>query len=119
MPFSAARPCSYPGCNTLVRGGSRCSVHKADTSFQRDPRMQALYNTGRWRVIRKAQLAREPWCKAHLEKGEYVPATDVDHIERHGGDPEKFFNGPFQSLCHACHSSKTAEEVGWAKRQGG
>lgn len=28
-----------------------------------------------------------------------------DHIEPHKGDPEKFWNGPFQSLCKAHHDS--------------
>jgi hypothetical protein len=29
-----------------------------------------------------------------------------DHIERHGGDPVRFWHGPFQSLCAPCHSSE-------------
>lgn len=28
-----------------------------------------------------------------------------DHIEAHKGDPEKFWNGPFQSLCKQHHDS--------------
>lgn len=28
-----------------------------------------------------------------------------DHIEAHKGDPEKFWNGPFQSLCKQYHDS--------------
>lgn len=46
-----------------------------------------------------------------LEGNVHTAATDVDHIEPHHGDVEKFFAGPFQSLCHRHHSQKTAGEV--------
>jgi 5-methylcytosine-specific restriction protein A len=62
--------------------------------------------------MRIAQLAKEPWCAECLKLGEYTPATDVDHIERHNGDLKKFYSGKLQSLCHSHHSQKTAEEVG-------
>jgi len=80
---------------------------------KRNPNIKRLYNDPRWKRIRIVQLALYPWCARCLEHGVYEPATDVDHIERHGGNEEKFFSGPFDSLCHSCHSSKTAKEVGW------
>ncbi|HLE04976.1 MAG TPA: hypothetical protein VI729_10260, partial [Anaerolineales bacterium] len=45
----------------------------------------------------------------------YTEATDVDHVEGWSNEQE-FYSGPFQSLCHACHSRKTAGEV---KTRGG
>ena len=43
----------------------------------------------------------------------YKPAREVHHLERHEGDAEKFFSGQLESLCKPCHSSITAQEVGW------
>lgn len=74
-----------------------------------------LYKTKRWRRIRKGQLRAHPWCQEceRLDPPRfYTPATIVDHVDRHGGDPVKFFAGPFQSLCGPCHDSrKQSEEV--------
>lgn len=39
--------------------------------------------------------------------------TDVDHIVPHRGDPELLYDeANLQSLCHECHSKKTAREDG-------
>lgn len=37
-----------------------------------------------------------------------------DHVEPHGGDPDKFWVGPFQTLCAHCHNStkQAAERAG-------
>ncbi|MFA5379199.1 MAG: HNH endonuclease signature motif containing protein, partial [Dehalococcoidia bacterium] len=41
------------------------------------------------------------------------PATDVDHIEPHCGDYDKFWDeSNLSALCHSCHSRKTAREDG-------
>lgn len=67
------------------------------------------YSTPQWRAIRTDQLAREPLCANCLKHGRRTIATVCDHIEPHRGDPDKFWNGPFQSLCDEepwrCHSS--------------
>jgi 5-methylcytosine-specific restriction protein A len=107
-PTRSARPCSYPGCNELVYHGSRCGAH-VETYHNQDWR--AWYQTPEWKRIRAAQLLKEPWCIECKKEGRMTVATDVDHIERHQGDKQKFFNGPFQSLCHSHHSSKTIREV--------
>jgi hypothetical protein len=69
-----------------------------------------LYKTARWRDLRAAQLAREPLCKLCLERGVVMPATVCDHVERHGGDPVRFWAGPFASLCKACHDGAKRQE---------
>ena len=111
MPNASLKPCACPGCSALVAHGY-CDQHKSAVQYPRDKERQALYGTRLWKRIRARQLAKEPWCKECLRANIYTPATDVDHIERHMGDKEKFFRGPFQSLCHACHSRKTNEEMG-------
>jgi len=74
------------------------------------------YRDQRWRGPngrRIKQLAAEPWCRFHAKRGERVKATTVDHIEPHRGDPDRFWNGALQSLCHHCHSAvKQSHEAG-------
>jgi 5-methylcytosine-specific restriction protein A len=72
---------------------------------------RAWYGTQRWKDIRASQLAAQPWCAYCLDAGHRVAAVACDHRERHGGDPVRFWSGPFQSLCRAHHdSSKKREE---------
>jgi len=60
---------------------------------------------------RPAQLLCEPWCRECARQGRRVRATDVDHIEPHNGDWERFTDpSNLQSLCHSCHSAKTMAE---------
>jgi 5-methylcytosine-specific restriction protein A len=115
MPTSALRPCSYPGCANLVRSG-RCELHPMQVVDQHNPENQKLYNTARWKRLRRLQLSQHPWCEECLRANIYTPATDVDHIEPHRGDPARFYQGKLQSLCVPCHSRKTAAEVFGKKR---
>ena len=110
MPFAALKPCAYPGCITLVKTGF-CDEHRRAEIDYHDPASKRLYNSARWQMIRRLQLATHPWCEECLHANIYTIATDVDHIEPHHGDVIKFFAGPFQSLCHHHHSAKTREEI--------
>lgn len=48
--------------------------------------------------------------------GRTEPATEVDHIRPHRGDPVLFWDPEnHQGLCKACHSRKTAAEAGWGR----
>ena len=111
MPFAALKTCTYPGCTRLVRSG-RCVVHgqKGSRLYPRDPKIQKLYNSKQWKEIRHEQLLNEPYCRQCMLQGRRVLATEVDHIEPHKGNVTKFFSGPFQSLCHSCHTAKTDRE---------
>lgn len=109
MPTQSLRPCTYPGCNVLVKAG-RCVKHKPEV--QRDPDVKKLYNDPRWQVMRVAQLSDEPWCTDCLKESRHTLAEEVDHIQPHRGDTELFFDPDnLQSLCPVHHSSKTAKEV--------
>jgi 5-methylcytosine-specific restriction protein A len=111
MPYRSLRPCAYPGCDQLVTRG-RCDRHKGEYVFDyHDPVSQGMYNSRCWKMLRDQQLRRQPWCEVCLSVGKYTPATDVDHIIPHLGNVEAFRNSPLQSLCHGCHSRKTASEV--------
>lgn len=67
-----------------------------------------LYNTTRWRKIREQQLRKEPLCEMCLQDRRIENATVCDHVEPHKGDVEKFYAGPFQSLCKVHHDSAKA-----------
>jgi hypothetical protein len=68
---------------------------------------QHLYNSAHWKRRRALQLKMHPLCKFCLEgRGKVVPAEVADHVEPHGGDPNKFFLGELQSLCKSCHDSR-------------
>jgi 5-methylcytosine-specific restriction protein A len=64
-----------------------------------------LYSSARWQRIRRHQLREHPLCKYCAETGIVEPATICDHVEPHQGDRNKFWSGPFQSLCKRCHDS--------------
>jgi hypothetical protein len=83
-------------------------------------RYRQLYKTAQWSSIRKQQLSEHPLCARHLSRSLIVPATVVHHKEPHRGDRERFFSGPFESLCKACHDGPTqsAERLGYSNEIG-
>lgn len=63
-----------------------------------------LYKTARWLRIREAQLSMQPLCERCLRLEVIEEATVVHHADGgHKGDEERFWTGPFESLCKACH----------------
>jgi 5-methylcytosine-specific restriction enzyme A len=78
------------------------------------------YSKKRWRRLRRHQLRAEPLCRFCTRDGKAVPANFVDHVERHFGDPDKFWFGALQSLCWNCHEShkKFIEARGYARDVG-
>jgi 5-methylcytosine-specific restriction enzyme A len=77
--------------------------------------MSKLHNRYRWQKVRRHQRRVQPLCAMCLQRGINAPATLVDHIIPHHGDPNKFWFGPLQSLCDACHFSvkQQAERLGY------
>lgn len=70
-----------------------------------------LYSTRHWKLIRGRQLALEPLCAYCRELGHVEPATVVDHIEPHRGDPALFYDvSNLQSLCKACHDGAKQQQ---------
>lgn len=87
------------------RSGGYSYRHKPKAtpfSNKREPR----YNSRRWRAISKLQRQAQPLCEG---EGCNQWAAVCDHITPviDGGN---FWAGPFQSLCHSCHNSKTRKE---------
>ena len=68
----------------------------------------------RWRRARRAFLARHPLCVACRARDCLEPATVVDHVVPHCGDPVRFWSeADWQGLCKRCHDAKTTREGRW------
>ena len=62
----------------------------------------------RWRSARAVFLKKNPLCVKCREIGKLTPATIVDHIIPHRGDPILFWDqSNWQPLCKDCHDHKT------------
>ncbi len=69
-------------------------------------------NSTAWKTLRAEVLASEPLCRMCTARGLVVPATDVDHIEDSREDyTDDNSRENLQSLCHDCHSLKTAASM--------
>jgi 5-methylcytosine-specific restriction enzyme A len=106
MPDRANHVCSYPGCNELIKYGSRCPLHVAD---RERPNANARGYDYAWRKVRAAFLWKHPWCSDpfgdHADR--LVRATQVDHVlpkSEGGTDAESNLDGK----CDHCHDKKTA-----------
>jgi 5-methylcytosine-specific restriction enzyme A len=67
-------------------------------------RYHSWYNTRAWRETRERQLHDHPLCVMCIRERRLVRATVCDHIERHNWDHDRFWHGPFQSLCERHHN---------------
>lgn len=71
---------------------------------------RALYDTAAWKRLRRAHLARDPLCARCKRDGRTTEATVVHHVERHNGDPAKFFGSELEGLCKAHHDGEAQGE---------
>ena len=119
MAMKPKRPCRHPGCSVLVEDGY-CEKHRPRRTRDRSAEAESwrwMYKTDEWIYeLRPAQLLKEPFCRECAKRGERVRATDVDHIVDHKGRWDVFADPDnLESLCHSCHSRKTATEL-WQNR---
>lgn len=110
MPARAAKPCSYPGCRALVRGGSsRCEQHSLKAWARAAPAPERIRGR-KLQQLRQALFSREPLCRECAKLGLVTLATLRDHIvplAEGGTDTED----NEQPLCGACHDLKTQGEA--------
>jgi 5-methylcytosine-specific restriction enzyme A len=78
------------------------------------------YGTARWKATRARQLKEKPLCAYCIDIGRITVATICDHVERHNGDEQRFWNGPFQSLCKEHHdvTKQRDEATGYSSAVG-
>lgn len=101
--------CGHPRCSVKVEKG-RCAQHAVQREHQRfNYDVRKWYRTARWLTLRTYVLHEEPLCVECHRQGRTTPSTQCDHIRRHGGDEQMFFDrNNLQGLCASCHSAKTA-----------
>ena len=118
MPYSAPRPCTYPGCGTLTTS-SRCAKHKyterRELDAKRGTRTARGYDN-RWLRASKAYLRDHPLCQCpDCDEGRIrVRLSEVvDHRIPHRGDQALFWDEHnWQAMAKTCHDRKTAREDG-------
>lgn len=117
--------CVAAGCDEFALPGlSHCEKHEVARKAKLKTRRAAaqtspaaiaarrLYNDPKWKAARLVHLRANSICADCDELGVVEAATDVDHITPHKGDRKLFWDRKnWQSLCHSCHSRKTAREV--------
>lgn len=70
------------------------------------------YSTARWQRLRRLKLSSSPICEDCERIGIVVPAQAVDHRTPISAGGEAFPDlDALASLCHSCHSAKTARGV--------
>jgi 5-methylcytosine-specific restriction protein A len=111
MPWAAPRPCNAKGCRNLITGRlAYCKEHTPLVNENR-PETDQLYNTQRWKNLRRVKRQANPLCESCKDQGKIKLMVLVDHIKpvRDGGamfDPKNL-----QSLCRECHDEKTKQDL--------
>jgi len=80
--------------------------------FDRVRKHQHLYNSWKWKKIRKLFLQKNPKCVKCLEFGIQSAATVVDHVIPYKEGDNFFDTNNYQSMCKKHHDSKSATERG-------
>jgi 5-methylcytosine-specific restriction enzyme A len=98
--------CAQPGCGVLVPKG-RCALHARVKEQQRPNRaVRRWYYRDRWKRERERVLVASAYTCASC--GVITPSLEIDHIVKHEGNPELFWNpNNLQPLCADCHHRKT------------
>ena len=114
-PTKPKKPCAFRGCPELTNE-RYCDKHKKmiDSEYNRTSRAFIyLYNTSRWKILRKQFLREHPLCEECKKNGVVKAATIVDHIKAHKGDEKLFWDqNNWQALCKHHHDQKTVKEDG-------
>jgi 5-methylcytosine-specific restriction protein A len=114
-PMAPRRPCGWPMCPKYsVPGKPRCEAHQVEyfkrRNAERDPAVQAFYNSTAWKALRRVKMAMTPYCECDRckAKGLPLPAQQVDHREPVALRPDlALVLENLQSLSMSCHSRKT------------
>jgi 5-methylcytosine-specific restriction endonuclease McrA len=97
------RLCLEPRCPEPATWRGRCPVHRTQRNRETRSKNAKVYNTKRWRLLRRRKLFLTPLCECGCDR----IATDVHHIKdiEQGGDPWSLDN--LESLTHECHARIT------------
>ena len=119
MSLKPFKTCNKVSCGKLTRNLyceehshlERLSKQMSNRNYDNSrPSWHKWYTTNRWLNMRLFQLQKEPLCNTCKLDNKLTPATVVDHIVPHKGDPFLFWNpNNLQSLCEICHNIKTGK----------
>jgi len=111
MPWRPRAACLVVGCQTPSVRQGRCLAHAQQLERTRESATARGYTQKEWRRKRHDKLQREPVCRTCKTLGRTTFANEVDHIvpKSLGGTDD---DDNLQPLCKACHSRKTAQEIG-------
>lgn len=90
----------------------KLSFVKERKPFEREVNNFKLYNSHKWRKLRKMFLEKFPLCVACKKNGSIVKATVVDHIKRYVKGDDFYDENNWQPLCESCHNKKSGSEGG-------
>jgi len=103
--------CSSLGCNKpRSKLNTLCITHGGiDNMPTRES--DSIYQTPLWKIMRMAQLSKQPLCQGCLSRNIVATANHVDHLFawKHFGR-HAFARNIMQSLCANCHSHKSGLE---------
>lgn len=122
MSLARRSICKQGGCSRMCEG-SYCEAHAkerkakafthratpvTDEQLSAQRERAAFYHTARWKRLRKMKLRSNPIC----EMDQCLSlAEEVDHkLPISEGGATLDLNN-LQSLCHRCHTRKTAREI--------
>lgn len=79
---------------------------RSDRKRREEKPWRKWYSLKVWKIRRRRQLEKEPFCASCLEHGRHRLATVANHVEPHRGDWFKFIKGKLESLCKTCHDAR-------------
>ena len=113
MARAPPHPCGHPGCRALVPYGQRrCPRHttqawRDDAAYRGTPAQRGIDD--KWRALRTAHFARDPWCTRCRAEGRQVPAAILHHvIEHRGNEALRLDPNNIEGLCRSHHQLEHA-----------
>lgn len=115
MTGKKRKACAKPGCPAIHSNpGHYCFQHMRARIDDRPSAAERGYGP-RWQHESKRFLLAHPFCECKdcRKSSNPLPATVVDHIIPHKGDPDLFWDiSNWQSMAKRCHDRKTVESDG-------
>jgi 5-methylcytosine-specific restriction protein A len=103
------RICLEPGCGSFAEDylNRRCLVHsKERDGVIHNKDRKRVYNSNRWRYLRRKQLSLNPLCQVCGEL-----ATEVHHVIPLAANGKAYDLDNLKSICTSCHSKATRQEM--------
>lgn len=101
--------CLDSGCAAPPTYRGYCQRHARAKEQRTNRQGKAVYNTKRWKVLRRHKLFLNPIC----ERCTAELAVDVHH--RHGVENDPWSVDGLEALCKSCHGKVTRAEMTHAR----